>query len=42
MKKIFTIALCIIMMGGISNASFIYQEIDPICSISGTTHTSFP
>jgi len=24
------------------NASFLYQEIDPICSISGTTHTSFP
>ena len=23
-------------------ASFMYQEIDPICSISGTTHTSFP
>ena len=42
MKKIFTIALCIAMMCGISNASFMYQEIDPICSISGTTHTSFP
>ena len=24
------------------SASFMYQEIDPICSISGTTHTSFP
>ena len=42
MKKIFTAILCFMMLGGISNASFIYEEIDPICSISGTTHTSFP
>lgn len=42
MKKTLTIALCIAIMCGTSNASFIYQEIDPICSISGTTHTSFP
>gem|GEM_PF-4838538 len=25
-----------------AHASFLYQEIDPICSISGKTHTSFP
>ncbi len=42
MKKIFTTLLCFVVMISVSNASFIYQEIDPICSISGTTHTSFP
>jgi len=25
-----------------ASASFMYQETDPYCSISGTTHTSFP
>jgi len=25
-----------------AHASFMYQETDPYCSISGTTHTSFP
>ncbi|MDA9129269.1 hypothetical protein N9J72_02210 [Candidatus Gracilibacteria bacterium] len=25
-----------------TSASFMYQEIDPICSLTGTTHTSFP
>lgn len=25
-----------------AQASFIYKETDPYCSISGTTHTSFP
>lgn len=29
-------------MLSVTNASFVYEEIDPICSISGTTHTSFP
>jgi hypothetical protein len=42
MKNIFTAVLLILMTISISNASFIYEEIDPICSISGTTHTSFP
>lgn len=42
MKKIF---LSIVLSGallGSANASFLYEEIDPICSITGTTHTSFP
>jgi len=41
MKKIFLI-LCLSIFSSGVDASFLYQEIDPICSISGTTHTSFP
>lgn len=41
MKKLLPIfILCTMSLW--ANASFLYQEIDPICSISGTTHTSFP
>lgn len=42
MKKI--IVAWIITMISISSTygDFMYEEIDPICSISGTTHTSFP
>lgn len=42
MKKLI-ISVCIIAVS-ISNtgASFMFQEIDPICSISWKTHTSFP
>ena len=42
MKKIFMAMLTVVIMLEVSNGSFIYEEIDPICSISGTTHTSFP
>ncbi len=41
-KKIFvTITLAIFTLIQ-ANASFLYQEIDPICSASWKTHTSFP
>lgn len=42
MKKIILAGLCMLAITGSVWASFLYQEIDPICSISGTTHTSFP
>lgn len=41
MKKILLFLYFAMVSTGVS-ASFIYQEIDPICSISGMTHTSFP
>ena len=42
MKNIIT-ALAILWVSITSvSASFMFQEIDPICSISGKTHTSFP
>lgn len=42
MRNIYISVLCFTMMFWVINADFMYQEIDPICSISGTTHTSFP
>lgn len=44
MKKILIAGLWVVLMVGTASihADFMYQEIDPICSISGTTHTSFP
>ena len=42
MNKIITGLLLVGLFIGQASASFIYQEIDPICSISGTTHTSSP
>lgn len=42
MKKLLLSGLCMFAISGSVWASFLYQEIDPICSISGTTHTSFP
>ncbi len=38
------LASAILFMTAVSSvwASFMYQETDPYCSISGTTHTSFP
>ncbi len=41
MKKILSVIAFICINLSVS-ADFMYQEIDPICSISGTTHTSFP
>lgn len=42
MKKIVTILAVSIFLISSVWASFMYQETDSYCSISGTTHTSFP
>ncbi len=42
MKKILSAVLLVLIPISWVSASFMYQEIDPICSITGTTHTSFP
>lgn len=42
MKNIITWILLFWILISQMSASFMYQEIDPICSITGTTHTSFP
>lgn len=45
MKKyiiLFWASMMILSTALTTSASFLYQETDPYCSISGTTHTSFP
>jgi hypothetical protein len=42
MKKIIVSIGIIAVLVSQTSARFMYQEIDPICSITGTTHTSFP
>jgi len=42
MKKNIILLFLFIFTFSSLNADFMYEEIDPICSISWTTHTSFP
>ncbi|NDK09326.1 hypothetical protein GW846_00930 [Candidatus Gracilibacteria bacterium] len=42
MKKIILACCIIAIVVPQASARFVYKEIDPICSISGTNHTSFP
>ncbi len=42
MKKIIFSLLILVVSISTARASFMFQEIDPICSISWTTHTYFP
>lgn len=41
-KKIFLVVAILSSCISSVGASFMYQETDPYCTISGTTHTSFP
>lgn len=42
MKKIIALCALVWVFTGQVSASFLYQETDPYCSLTGTTHTSIP
>ena len=42
MKYLLTGCIALMLLTSSLQADFMYEEIDPICSISWTTHTSFP
>lgn len=42
MKNIISGIVISMFLISLGNASFMYKEIDPVCSLTGTTHTYFP